>query len=108
MNEIKIPVPQVSAGTLTTAGTVLGVLGTLAYAAWGYFHGSMDPNTALGFALGAGGLGALHLHVSSKTAGLMEQALASAAADQQATQVQTQVLVAAAAPAPVALTPGAP
>ena len=80
---ISIPTPQVGTSTLTSWGTYLGALGTVVWAGLSWWKGSMDPTTALGFALGAGGLGALHLHVSTRVQALVE-ALTSAPAPAQA------------------------
>jgi hypothetical protein len=66
---ISIPMPSASMLTLSGAKTYLVALGTIAFAGLSYWKGTMDLNTAVTYALSAGGLGALRHGLS--TAGAM-------------------------------------
>jgi hypothetical protein len=71
----------------------------IAYAAAGYILGQLDLNTAIGFALGGSGVGALHHHLSSKYVDLAEKVAPLILAAVQA--VPSSAPVAAPAVAPV-------
>ncbi len=73
---IRIPTPSVSTLTLNGAKTYLVALGTVAFAGLSYWQHTMDLNTAIELALGAGGLGALRHGISTSTILIAERVAA--------------------------------